>query len=79
MFNELPFPPGNKKYISRAIYYQPKSDRDFIKLIFPINIPNYPNLSYLTYLLGQSKNRIEIQLYQFPLVTAGEAGFLFYL
>ncbi|KAL5269357.1 hypothetical protein ACHWQZ_G002997 [Mnemiopsis leidyi] len=52
VFNQLPFPPGDKRYISRAIYYQPKSDKDSIKLVFPINIPDYPNLSYLTYLLG---------------------------
>ncbi|XP_063684663.1 uncharacterized protein LOC134818889 isoform X2 [Bolinopsis microptera] len=52
VFNQLPFPPGDKRYISRAIYYQPKSDKDSIKLIFPINISDYPNLSYLTYLMG---------------------------
>ena len=49
MFNQLPFPPGDKRYISRAIYYQPKSDKDSIKLIFPINISDVSIKYYLKY------------------------------
>ena len=51
-FNVLPFPYKDKRYICRRIYYIPKSDDDTLKIVFPINIPGRPNLSFGMYILG---------------------------
>ena len=67
IYTSLPFPTKDKRYLGKKIYYKIKGTGHEITIGFPVNIPGYPSLSYIKYLL-QHKGRGSIYQY---LLTRG--------